>query len=68
VKKIPKRYRKVESQEPTISLIGMVFKWNEKEWKVTGYDGKVAFIQSGSIHSQIDLALLPKIAENVRAA
>ena len=65
MKKIPKRYREHQYQAPAVSLIGMTFKWNEKVWTVTGYNGKVAFIRNGTINSQIDLTLLPKIAEKV---
>lgn len=65
MKKIPKRYRK---QQPTAGLMGMQFKWMDKEWVVTGYDAIHAFILSGTLKSQIELRLLPTVAENIRAA
>lgn len=67
VKKIPKRYRKPPCQQPTTRLLGMSFKWNEKVWVVTGYNGTVAFIRSGTLTSQIDIAMLPKVAEVIAA-
>ena len=63
MKRIPKRYRKPQFQQPTIGLMGMTFKWNERVWTVTGYTGQVAFISSGNIKSQIELKMLPKVAE-----
>jgi len=67
VKKIPKRYRKLQQQQPTASLLGMTFKWNEKVWKVTGLKGTVALIRSGTLTSKIDIAMLPKVAEVIAA-
>jgi hypothetical protein len=69
MKRIPKRYRPfVNRQEPTARLLGMTFRWNERVWRVTGFDSKVALIVSGKVKSKIDLILLPKVAESVRAA
>lgn len=66
MKHIPKRYRKAQSA--TNELVGMQFNWNGKRWTVRGMRNGKAHIWDGELFTSIDLAMIPRVAENIQPA